>query len=94
MPPGPAAREEPWDLAVVVVRDRLDLRALASGLSSSLGAPARARVAVWLEASPALLPRAAAIPAADDGDALPAAARRELALGPALHALPSRSAGC
>ena len=38
VPAGPAAREEPWDLALVVVRDRLDLRALASGLSSGLGA--------------------------------------------------------
>ena len=86
--PGPATREEPWDLAVVVVRDRLDLRALASGLTTRPGSPSlgRARrVAVWLEASPALLPRPA-------GDLPPLAGTRSRRLpdgswlvGAALH---------
>ena len=93
--PGPAAREEPWDLAVVVVRDRLDLRALASGLTTSPGrGPGGPPVAVWLEASPALLPRAAVIPAPAGRDALPPAARRELAPRCCASPLPSRSAGC
>ena len=70
-------------------------RVLARACRVLAGRLGRARrVAVWLEASPALLPRPAGDPAADGRDAVAPAARRELALGPALQRLPSRSAGC